>query len=73
MYEILMGSWLAGQVKTIKNSVMHKSKLRMKGMILMRVLMILCEIFLRAHLKNIVIIYLLVSDRVRNDGLGDSL
>ena len=50
---------------------MYKNKFRMGDMILIRVLMITCEMFLRDHLKNTSSISLIGSDRGRVDGIGD--
>ena len=44
---ILVGYWVAGQLRTMGISVMHKRKFRKGDMILMRVLMIPCEMVLR--------------------------
>ena len=52
IYEILMGYWVAGQVRTMSRSVIYKSKFRRGDMILRRVLMIPCETILRSYLNN---------------------
>ena len=53
--------------------VMYQSKFRMGNMILRRVLMIPCDIFLRAHLRNTRRIDILGSGSGIFDELGDSL
>ena len=70
---ILVGYWMAGQVRTMMSSVMYKSKLKMGEKILRRVLMMPCEMFLREHLSNTRIIDLIGNVRGRVDGLGDTL
>ena len=57
----------------MNGSIIYKSKLIMGYMTLSRVLIIPCEIFLRAHLITTRIIYLLGSSRSIVDGLGDAL
>ena len=61
------------QVKTMMSSVMYKSKFRMVKMILRRVLVIPCEMFLRSHLRNTRSIALLGSGRGRVCGLYGAL
>ena len=73
IYATLMGHWIAGQLRNMMRIVMCKSNLRMGENILTRVLMMLCEVFLRAHLSNSVNIYMLGSGRSRVCGLGDAL
>ena len=68
-----MGYWVVEQVRTTRSSVMYKNKFRMGDMILIRVLMITCEMFLRDHLKNTSSISLIGSDRGRVDGIGDAI
>ena len=68
-----MGHWIAGQLRNMMRIVMCKSNLRMGENILTRVLMMLCEVFLRAHLRIARSISLLVSGRGRVDGLGGAL
>ena len=55
------------------SSAMYKSKFRVGDMILGRLLMIPCEMFLRNHLRNTISISLLESGRGRADGLGGAL
>ena len=62
---------MTGQVRTMMSRVMYKSKFRMGGMIIKRVIMIPCEILLKSHLVNTRIISLLGSGRDRVYGLGD--
>ena len=69
---ILIGHWMAGQVCTIMSIVMYKSKLRMKK-IALRILMIICEFFLRGHLRSERSIDLLGSVRGIVNGLEDAL
>ena len=57
----------------MRSSVMYKIKFRIRDMILNRVLIIPCEVLLRAHLSNTRSISLLGSGRVIVDGLGDVL
>ena len=68
-----MGFWVSGKVNNLKSSVRYKSKLRMGYMTFRRVLMILCEMFLRHHLSSTRQVALLVIGRVRVDGHGYSL
>ena len=49
MDAILVGYWVAGQVRTMMSSFMYRSNFSMGDMILRRVLMIPCEVFLRVH------------------------
>ena len=49
------------------------SNLSMGENILRRVLVISCEVLLRAHLRSANIIALIGSGRVRVDGLGDEI
>ena len=71
--KILMGYWVVSQVRTMMSSVMYKSKFRMRYMILRKVLVITCEMFLGDHLRNTRIIDLLGSGRGIFGGLGDEL
>ena len=73
IYATLMGYCIAGQVKTMMRSVMCKSNLRIGKNILMGILMITCEMFLRNHLMSARIIALIDSSRGRFDSLGDSI
>ena len=73
MDAILMGYWVVDQERTMRISVMHKSKLRMGGITLRRVLIIPCEMFLREHFMSTRIIALLGSGRGIIDDHGDSL
>ena len=68
-----MGYWVAGQVNTMVIIIIYKSNFNMGKMILRRVLMITCEMFLRDHLMNTRIIYLLGSGGGIFGGLGDAL
>ena len=65
-----MGYWVVVQVRTIRSSLMHKSKFIMGYMNLRRVLVIPYEMFLRAHLRSTRIVYLIVSGRGIVDGRG---
>ena len=69
----LMGYWIAGQVSAMMRSVMCKSNLRMGENILRRVLMMLCAVFFRAHLRSARSIALLGSGRGVVDGPGDTI
>ena len=69
----LMGYWIAGQVSAMMRSVMCKSNFRMGENILRRVLMMLCAVFFRAHLRSARSIDLLGSGRGAVDGLGDTI
>ena len=73
MYVILMGYWMTVQVRTMISSLMYKSKFSMGNIILGRVLMITCKMFLRTHLRNTSSIAMIVSVRGRVGSLGDSL
>ena len=73
MDEILVGYWVAGQVRTLMSRVLYNSKLSMGNIVLRRVLMVSYEMFSIGHLKNTSIIALLGSDRSRVGALGDSL
>ena len=68
-----MGYWVVGQVRTMISSVMYNSRFRMGNMILRRVLVIPCEMFLSRHLRNTGRIALLGNIRDRVGGLGDAL
>ena len=70
MDTIVMGYWVVVQVRTIRSSLMHKSKFIMGYMNLRRVLVIPYEMFLRAHLRSTRIVYLIVSGRGIVDGRG---
>ena len=48
----MIGYWVAVQIRTMRSSVIYKSKLRMGDMTLRRFLMISCEIFLRTNLSS---------------------
>ena len=69
----LMGHCIAGQGRNIMRSVMCKSNLSMGENILRRVLMILCAVFLRDHLRSSRSIVLIGIGRGVVDGLGDTL
>ena len=73
MDTIFMGYWVAGRLSTMRSIVIYKSKFSIGEMIIMRVLIITFDVFLRGHLSNTTIIALFGSVRVRVDGLGDSL
>ena len=49
---ILMGYWIAGQVGTMMSGVMYNNKLKIGWLILSRVLMMLCAVLFRFHLRN---------------------
>ena len=70
---ILMGYWMAGQVRTTIISVMYKRKFRMGNMILRMFLMMPYDMLLRHHLRNTSSISLLVSGKGRVGGRGDAL
>ena len=70
MDKVLIGYWVAGQVRNMMSRVMYKSKFMMGNMILRRVLMIPCGIFLRDHVRNIRRIALIGICRGRVGGLG---
>ena len=69
----LMGYWITGQVRTIMRSVMCKRNLRIGENILMRVKMIPCTVFLRAHLMSVKRIAMIGSGRGIFYCLGDAL
>ena len=54
-------------------SVIYKSNIRIGNMIISRVLMISCKMFLRYHLRNTKSIALIGSGGVRVDRIGDAL
>ena len=64
IYVILMGYWVAGQVRTMRSSFVYTSKFSMEDMTLSMFLMIPYDMFLRAHLRNTRSIDLLISGRV---------
>ena len=64
---------MAVQVSTMMSSVMYKSKLKMGGGVLIRVLMFPCEVYLRAHLSNSRGIALVFSGKGGVGVLGDAL
>ena len=68
-----MGYCVAGQVSTMMSIVMYKINFRLGYMILSRFFVILCEMFLRAHMSNNSIISLIVSAVCIFDGLGGAL
>ena len=72
MDAILMGYWVAFQVRTMRSSVVYKRKFIMGCMTLRRVLMIPCYIFLREHFSSTRSIALLGSIRGVVDYHGDS-
>ena len=73
MDKILMGYWVVGHVRTIRSSVMYKSKFRMGDKTLSIIVMIACEILLRAHLRITRSISMLDNSRGRVDSRGDAL
>ena len=68
-----MGYWVTGHVRATGSSVMYKSKFSIADMILRKVLIIPCEMLLRALLKNTRSIPLLGSGRGIFDGCRYSL
>ena len=70
MDKILMGYWVASQVRTMSISVMYDIKLRMGDTTLRRVIMIPCGILLRSHFRSTKSIDILGSGRGRADGCG---
>ena len=64
---------MAGCARTMRISFMYKSKCRIGGMNLGRVLIIPCEMFLIEQFRNTIIISLLGSVRGRVDDIGDSI
>ena len=73
MDTILMGYWMAGQVRTTIISVMYKRKFRMGNMILRMFLMMPYDMLLRHHLRNTSSISLLVSGKGRVGRRGAAL
>ena len=69
----MIGYWVAVQIRTMRSSVIYKSKLRMGDMTHSIFLVIPFEIFFRDHLRSNRIIYLLVIGRVIVYGRGYSL
>ena len=69
----LMKYWITGQVRTIMSSVMCKSKFSMGEKIIMRFLMMPCEVSLRAQFRSARRIAMLGSSRVIVDVLGGAL
>ena len=56
-----MGYWVAGQVRTMRSSVIYKSIFRIGEMIFRSALMIPCEVLLRSHLRNTNSISMIIS------------
>ena len=73
MDAMLMGYWVSGQPRTMRISVMYKSKLRMWDMTLRILLVIPSEMFLRYHLRSTRGIDLLGSVRNRVDLRDEAL
>ena len=68
-----MGYCIEIHVRTMVRSVMCKSNLRMGENILSRILMMLCVVLLRSHLRSSRSINMLGSGMGRVDGLGYAL
>ena len=69
MDEIFMGYWMAGQVRTIRSSIIYKNKM----ITLRRNLMIPCVMFWRIHLRNIRVIVMIDISTGIVDGNGDAI
>ena len=70
---IFVGYWVAGQARAMMSRVMYKSNFIIGNMIIRKVFMIPCDMFLRSHLINTRSISILRSGRGRVCGLGDEL
>ena len=68
-----MGYYMAGQLRTIRSSVICKNKSRIGDMTVRRVLMIPCKIFWRIQLKGISIIDFLGINRGGINGHGNAI
>ena len=73
MDAMLMGYWVSGQPRTMRISVMYKSKLRMWDMTLRILLVIPSEMFLRYHLRSTRITALIGIGRGRVDVRGNTI